>query len=212
MGPALLPTPLSPACGPASRYLAPGVSPLATRRSARGYVARRSRRCRIVLVAGSGPKTCPLPPRNPRPWGCAALQCRSRFCQGATALAAATGFACRAFTMARAAGFNGLAFGLPLRVLPSAGPPPAAHRHRIVRVWSLQAGSAGDPSRRFRSRSTRGECAHAASRRKRARCDLSTFGAKASGQGWISQRLVAKARLGRPICGRAGRGGAGGVR
>lgn len=91
MGPTLLPTPLSPACGPASRYLAPGVSPLVTRRLARGYVARRSRRCRIVTVAGSGPKTCPLPPCNPRPWGCAALQCRSRVRQGASALAAATG-------------------------------------------------------------------------------------------------------------------------
>lgn len=50
MGPALLPTPLSPACGSPRGCLAPGVSPFASRPCSpvtSGYVARRSRRCRI---------------------------------------------------------------------------------------------------------------------------------------------------------------------
>ena len=52
MGPALLPTPLSPACGlrDESQCLTPGVSLLSAGRSPRHirYVARRSRRCRIA--------------------------------------------------------------------------------------------------------------------------------------------------------------------
>lgn len=52
MGPALLPTPLSPACGPLPKEacLTPGAWP----QTGCGSLARRSRRCRMCLVAGSG--------------------------------------------------------------------------------------------------------------------------------------------------------------
>lgn len=98
------------------RYFASGVSPQASC----GYVARRSRRCRIVFWLGLVSRTYPLPLSDPRPVLLRLLpQAVTRYARG-SAYPSATGFARPVFPGGDCClGSTYPIFGLPLRVFRS---------------------------------------------------------------------------------------------
>lgn len=205
MGPALLPTPLSPPCGPChellARRLGTWCQACRLEQTPGGKPSAMSHGARVGAGSSVGPgvtadlATCspvPCPSAEPRP---DRLPAASSGTAGARrhSRSISSRIAFRPFHRQILGGWCERVVGLPLRVLPfrpifhpaaSAEEPFALQRHL--------SGSAGDPWGNTVSQSTSGECAEPTSRAIRGLADLSTFATKASGQGWISQRLVAE--------------------
>lgn len=210
MGPALLPTPLSPACGPPKGCLAPGVSPCSRCPKARccpdmspgaragagadfpiGDTAKRSqpifppvrdRLCPLVLQAVLSTPEC------------------LHFL--------GTGFLLRPFPMIAACGLNS-PFGVLLPKKRSAALSSSARLlpSRRFRPVSPVSGSASDPSWWRLSVFDDWRMRAATESGKGASVHLSTSGAIASGQGWISQRLTARLAVDVQFCPECGEKG-----
>jgi hypothetical protein len=143
--------------------------------------------------AGSGPKTVPYRPAVPRP---------SRRPGSQAALALPEGLA-NSSTPGRQTGlpilrprsFNGLGFGLP-ESFPLLIPPPRGFRHRVDPVPKslLRRRPFGLCLGRANPRLDVWKVRLATDSGKRGTVQLSTFRGFASGQRWITQRLVAKRR------------------
>lgn len=152
MGPALLPTPLSPPCGPCQELWGPGQGAWRLahcRGQARSTLARHSRRCRIVGLAGYDcailrPSAYPLPSFRTETGASQAAYSGTAGARG-HGRSSAAGYAFRPFRRLTLGGLAWLVFGLPLRVLPFSGPPFRGICRGVFGLSGPPCGSAGDP-------------------------------------------------------------------
>jgi hypothetical protein len=209
MGPALLPTPLSPTCGPPKGCLTPDVSPWASPWLCRPALAPVPDR----LWAGydredqsptfrseTGPLHLLPRAAAPEPGG-----------KGASI---GSRLYCPAYPAAIHWRDQWGDYGWPLRAL--AGPRPSSTRCFTVAsiaTSSFVSGSAGDPSTRVFPLSIAQRCRGRPSRARGASTNLSTLHGFRGGQEWISQRLAAGARdeLRKRVISRACRAGRAGA-
>ncbi len=193
MGSVFLPTPLSPAVG--FRRNAYRLACLHLFRTSKGLAIRICRpalapvpnRC---LDTSGDPKTDPDRSGGLSAAGAVTLRLkRPREAASCPLMPSTPGFITPA-TDESSCGFNGWRDCHP-KVLVRPSSTATVLPSRRVRFGFRFPVSAGDPGRRSVSALDELRMRRGAESGKGASVDLSTFGRKASGQGWISQRLVA---------------------
>ena len=193
MGPALLPTPLSPAVGSrrnAYRLTFRALAPKGLRRS----IARRSRRCRFRRGAGYDPKIDPWPPggseTDRRAW-LLERPCLSEDLQFLEAGPVRPAFRLRALAVSTLRELTDPKISRFPLLHPAASRGRVSSGSKISSFFRVLPRPSEEPIPaldvwRMRPRAESG---------KGKRADLSTFGEIASGQGWISQRFAVKGRF-----------------